>query len=58
MPQAAKALDGSAILRIAFGPAAPQAAVSTMGGLYYMDPFQDGVQPSKQILPVSSMIVT
>ena len=47
MPQEAKTLDGSAVLRIAFGPAARQAAVSTMGGLYYMDPFLDGTQPSK-----------
>ena len=47
-PQEAKTLDGKAILRIAFGPAAPQAAVSTLGGLYYMDPFVEGVQPSKQ----------
>lgn len=46
-PQEAKTLDGKAILRIAFGPAAPQAAVSTLGGLYYMDPFVEGVQPSK-----------
>ena len=30
--------DGSAILRIAFGPAAPTAAISTLNGLYYMDP--------------------
>ena len=47
MPQEAKALDGSAVLRIAFGPAPRQAAVSTMGGLYYMDPFLAGSQPSE-----------
>ena len=40
-------LDGSAILRIAFGPAPPTAAISTLNGLYYMDPFAEGVHPSK-----------
>ena len=47
MPLEAKTLDGSAILRVAFGPSGCQAAVSTMGGLYYLDPFAEGVQPSK-----------
>jgi hypothetical protein len=45
-PQEAKILDNSAILRIAFGPAAPQAAISTLAGLYYMDPFVEGDLPS------------
>ena len=46
-PQELTVLDGSAILRIAFGPAAPAAAISTLNGLYYMDPFAEGVHPSK-----------
>ncbi|CAK0784420.1 hypothetical protein CVIRNUC_007624 [Coccomyxa viridis] len=45
-PQELTVLDGSAILRIAFGPAAPTAAISTLNGLYYMDPFAEGVHPS------------
>lgn len=45
-PQESKILDNSAILRIAFGPAAPQAAISTLAGLYYMDPFVEGDLPS------------
>ena len=31
------------VLRVAAWTAAPQAAVSTLGGLYYMDPVVDGV---------------
>ena len=46
-PQELTVLDDSAILRIAFGPAAPTAAISTLNGLYYMDPFAEGVHPSK-----------
>ena len=54
MPLQAKALDGSAILRIAFGPAGGQAAVSAMGGLYYLDPFAEGALPSEPVLAMPS----
>ena len=50
-PQESKILDNSAILRIAFGPAAPQAAISTLAGLYYMDPFVEGDLPSMRTEP-------
>ena len=50
-PQESKILDNSAILRIAFGPTAPQAAISTLAGLYYMDPFVEGDLPSMPTEP-------
>lgn len=49
-PLASVSLDSSAVLRIALGASPGWAAISTIDGLYYTDPFEPSLKPGEPLM--------
>ncbi|EIE21483.1 WD40 repeat-like protein [Coccomyxa subellipsoidea C-169] len=54
-PMASVSMDNSAVLRVALGATPGWAAISTIDGLYYTDPFDSSLQPENMRAGVSTV---